>query len=99
VCAPTLFHRRSDTPWLAFALFEAIQFGSYSLFALFHVLLQPLLSRIPYDAWLAFISVPLVYLLLFVLLREVVILSLWETITVRLNANIRERDVLMRSVN
>lgn len=95
VCAPALFDNRSDTPWLAFALFELIQFGSYGAFALLHVLIAPALTSISPEAWLAYIAAPLVYLLAFTMLREAVILALWELVRIRLNAAPTEREVLM----
>jgi hypothetical protein len=95
VYAPTLFDYRSDTPWLAFSLFELIQFGSYGAFALLHLLIEPVLRYITPGAWLAYIAVPLLYLLGFTLLREAIILGLWEVIRVRFNAARAEREVLM----
>jgi hypothetical protein len=95
VCAPALFENRSDAPWLAFGLFEVIQFGSYGLFALLHFLIAPALSSITPDAWLAYILVPVIYLVGFTVLREAIILALWELVRVRLNAAPAEREVLM----
>jgi hypothetical protein len=97
VCAPALFDNRSDASWLAFGLFEVIQFGSYGVFFLLHLLIEPLLRTLTPDAWLAYITVPLLYLLLFTLLREAIILVLWETIRVRLNTAPAERELLMSS--
>ena len=95
VCAPALFESRSDAPWLAFGLFEVIQFGSYGVFALLHFLIVPALSSLTPDMWLAYILAPLVYLVGFTLLREAIILGLWELVRVRLNAAHAEREVLM----
>jgi hypothetical protein len=99
VCAPALFHQRGDTPWFAFGMFTAIQLGTYAAFALAHALLQPILNHIPPDNWAAYVGAPVIYLLLFVLLREAIILGLWEFVSARLSNSLRERDVLMQSVS
>lgn len=85
VYAPAVFENRSDTPWLAFALFEIIQFSSYIGFLLLHVVFDPLLSTIRPDQWLAFVTVPLLYLLAFIVLREAIVMWLWRVVNNRLN--------------
>ncbi|HLV37254.1 MAG TPA: hypothetical protein VKY59_19200 [Spirillospora sp.] len=98
VYVPTTFRSSIDAPWLAFGLFEVIQLGTYTAVALFHVLLAPVFEQITPDNWLAYISVPLLYLLVFTLLRELIILHLWGSLSSRLNAGPAEREVLLKQL-
>lgn len=98
VLVPTLFQHRQDSPWLAFALFTAIQVGSYALFALFHVLVSPVFERIEPTDWIAYVSVPVIYCLVFLLSREGIVLWLWHSINARLNTHPAEQQRLIRSM-
>ncbi len=62
------------------------------------MLVGPALEQIDPADWLAYISVPFVYCVVFTLLRETIILWLWHTINARLNANAGEQQTLIRSM-
>ena len=65
-----------ETPWFAPLLFPALQVGSWTLFALQFHLLQPLTAGLTPETWLAWALLPLGYLALFLLPREVIALTL-----------------------
>ncbi|MBZ0300559.1 MAG: hypothetical protein K8J31_12495, partial [Anaerolineae bacterium] len=97
VYVPTVFRSRMDATWVALALFVALQLALYAIFYGSHLLLAPLLATIPPTDWLAFVSTPLLYLILFLLPREVIILWLWGVVTTRLNATSSEQEGLLRA--
>ena len=97
MAVPTLFEHRVDASLLAFALYEALQLATYLLLWMMYVLLAPVLdSLVPADG-LTYIALPLAYAGAFVLLRELVILRLWQFVISRLNAGDSERDVFIRA--
>ena len=96
VFIPTRLSSRIDAPWVAFTLNTALQVGTLLIFYLFIMAAGPVLGTLTSATPLPFICVPFVYLLFFLVLRDAVILWLWEAITTRLNTNATERDFLIR---
>jgi hypothetical protein len=96
ISAAGLFGSRGDTPWLAAALYLAVQAISAAVFALFHTTVAPLAQALTPDHWLAYVSVPLVYVGVFLLLREGALLLLLSLISDRLNASAVERERFLR---
>ena len=95
IYVPGLWEGRADTPWVALLFFLALQVGSWLLLILLHLLAQPLVSSITPEAGLGYVLVPLAYFVVFVLLREAIILWLWHSITLHLNAHPTERRRLV----
>ncbi len=96
VLIPTQLRNRVDAPWIAFALTTALQVGTLLIFYLFMTTIGPVLGTLTPATPLPFIGVPFVFLLFFLLLRDAVVLGLWEAITARLNTNASEREFLIR---
>ncbi len=76
-----------ETPWFAPLLFPAIQLGSWMLFVLQLFLLQPLTARLAPESWLAWTLMPLLYLAMFLLPREALVLALLRVAGQRLQTN------------
>ena len=76
-----------ESPWYGPLLFPAIQLGSWLLFALQLFLLQPLTARLAPEAWLAWTLMPLLYLALFLLPREALVLALLRVAGQRLQTD------------
>ncbi len=77
----------AETPWFATLLFPALQVGSWTLFAMQLYVLEPLTARIDPEAWLAWVLLPLVWLLLFLLPREGLVYALWRLVGQRLQTD------------
>jgi hypothetical protein len=96
VYVPTRISGYIDAPWLAGLMNVALQVGSYLVYYFLLTGLSALAATIPPSAPLPYLAVPVIYVLSFGLLRELLIVWLWETVATRLNANRPERDILMR---
>ena len=88
-----------DAPWVSFVFYQAAQVMIYGLFALIFHVLSPFTSAISPDLWWAYLSVPLFYLLVLVLLREGMLVWLWGVVSTRLNADSNERKSLLQVLN
>ena len=95
VFIPTHLSNRIDAPWIAFALTLVLQLGTLLILYFFMTIAGPVLGTLTPSTPVAFIGVPFVYLLFFLLLRDAVTLGLWHSITERLNAHSTERDYLI----
>ena len=96
VFVPTHLQNRTDAPWVAFLFTAALQVGTVLIFYFFLMLIGPIVGMLTPETPLPYVGVPFVFLLFFLILRDAVVLWLWEAITFRLNADSAEREYLIR---